>query len=175
MSIPPLMQDIVVTLLGSDRPGLVESIATHVRNLGGNWTDSRLCRLGGQFAGILRISLPADRLTEWDTAVASLRERGMEINQTRNDSTPTTPGRTARFELLGQDQPGIIQRIASVWAAHHINVEEMTTLCRPAPWTGENLFEATATVTIPDTCDTHVVQQDLEAIASDLMVDINFQ
>ena len=52
---------LVITLVGPDRTGLVESVAQAVASHGGNWLESRMCRLGGEFAGILRIEIPAER------------------------------------------------------------------------------------------------------------------
>jgi glycine cleavage system regulatory protein len=50
-----------MTIIGKDRTGLVESIARVVAENGGNWLESRMCRLGGQFAGILRIHVPVEK------------------------------------------------------------------------------------------------------------------
>ena len=52
---------LVMTIIGPDRTGLVESVARVVADHGGNWLESRMCRLGGDFAGILRIEIPADK------------------------------------------------------------------------------------------------------------------
>ena len=49
------MTDLVLTLIGPDRPGLVEAVAEVVAAHGGNWLESRMARLAGKFAGILRI------------------------------------------------------------------------------------------------------------------------
>ena len=41
----------VMTLIGKDRPGLVESLSRTVEEHGGNWEESRMAHLAGQFAG----------------------------------------------------------------------------------------------------------------------------
>ena len=48
---------LVLTLIGKDRPGLVEALAATVAEHGGNWVESRMCRLGGEFAGVLRVEI----------------------------------------------------------------------------------------------------------------------
>ena len=40
---------LVMTVIGKDRTGLVESLASLVAEHGGNWLESRMCRLGGEF------------------------------------------------------------------------------------------------------------------------------
>ena len=52
---------LVMTVIGPDRPGLVESVAGLVAEQGGNWLESRMSRLGGQFAGILRVQISAEK------------------------------------------------------------------------------------------------------------------
>ena len=61
------MESLVVTVIGRDRPGLVESVSAAIEAQGGSWVESRMSRLAGQFAGILRASVPeagVDALSE---------------------------------------------------------------------------------------------------------------
>ena len=41
------MTDLVLTLIGPDRPGLVEAVAEVVAAHGGNWLESRMAHLAG--------------------------------------------------------------------------------------------------------------------------------
>ncbi len=56
-----MLTPLVMTLIGPDRTGLVENMARTVAEYGGNWLESRMCRLGGEFAGILRIEIPEEK------------------------------------------------------------------------------------------------------------------
>src|SRR5215208_771327 len=59
-----MLATLVMTVIGADRPGLVQMVAARVADHGGNWLESRMCRLGGQFAGILRIEVAKERRDE---------------------------------------------------------------------------------------------------------------
>ena len=51
----------------------MESVASLVTEHGGNWLESRMARLGGQFAGIVHAAVPAETekaLTDALTALA---------------------------------------------------------------------------------------------------------
>src|SRR2546421_8836268 len=74
-----MMTDLVLTLIGPDRPGLVESVAARVAAHGGNWLESRMAHLAGQFAGILRVEVPAERLSELRAALLELEAQGLRI------------------------------------------------------------------------------------------------
>ncbi len=49
-----MLSTLVMTIIGADRPGLVDLVASCVADHKGNWLESRMCRLGGQFAGLAR-------------------------------------------------------------------------------------------------------------------------
>ncbi|WP_277423370.1 glycine cleavage system protein R, partial [Pseudomonas viridiflava] len=51
------MDHLVVTLVAPDKPGLVERIAQCIAEQGGNWLESRMSRMAGQFAGILKVGV----------------------------------------------------------------------------------------------------------------------
>ena len=55
------MRALVLTVIGPDRPGLVEAIADVVLRHDANWIESRMSHLAGAFAGLLRVNVPADR------------------------------------------------------------------------------------------------------------------
>ncbi|MBK1878793.1 glycine cleavage system protein R [Pelagicoccus mobilis] len=167
---------IVMSLIGPDRPGLVELIASTVKAAGGNWLESRMCNLGGQFAGILRVSPSEGRREELLAAVASLQDKGISL--VVKDAEEDSDGgchEVATIEIVGHDRPGIVSQISNAFAQRSVNVEELNTECRSAPMSGEALFEARARVCIPSDCDVSDLRSDLELIAADLMVDVSFE
>jgi glycine cleavage system regulatory protein len=70
---------LVMTIIGPDRTGLVESVARVVADHGGNWLESRMSRLGGEFAGILRIELPVEKRQMLLDALQALQGRGLTV------------------------------------------------------------------------------------------------
>jgi glycine cleavage system regulatory protein len=77
------------------------------------------------------------------------------------------------LEIVGQDRPGIVRQISHALAMHGVNVEELESDCSSAAMSGETLFKARATLSIPPSCDVTVLRRELEQIASDLIVDIS--
>src|SRR5215831_8149871 len=108
---------IVMTIIGPDRTGLVESVARVVAEHGGNWLESRMCRLGGEFAGILRIEIPAEKKSGLLAALPRLQSNGLQI-VVRDDSAASTKasGRQTQLEIVGADRPGIVREITSALA-----------------------------------------------------------
>jgi glycine cleavage system regulatory protein len=171
---------LVMTIIGPDRPGLVQSVAARVADLGGNWLESRMCRLGGQFAGILRVEVPSGQRPLLESALQGLRTEGLNITVEaeparagagrRDDS-----GSLVQVEVVGQDRPGILRSVASVFAAHQANVEELASEIVSTPMGGGTLFQARALLRVPAGAALARVRADLEKIAADLMVDIKWE
>lgn len=174
-----MLATLVMTVIGADRPGLVQMVATRVAGHGGNWLESRMCRLGGQFAGILRVEVAPERRDELVAALRTLEVDGLRviIHAEGGAAIPSTgagraPGALAMFELVGQDRPGILSSVSGVFAAHGVNVEELSSERVNAPMDGGVLFQARATVFVPASVKLATVRADLEKIAADLMVDL---
>ena len=169
-----MQTSLVMTVIGRDRPGLVDSVAALVTEHGGNWLESRMSRLGGQFAGILRVEVPGEKQAGLAFALKTLETRGLTIVVHPDESKPAESGAQLKLlEIVGQDRPGIVSQISHALASFGINVEELETECASAAMSGETLFKARARLSIPKSCDTEAIRQKLEKIAEDLIVEIS--
>lgn len=167
---------LVMTVMSPDRPGVVESIARTVASHGGNWLESRMCRLGGQFVGLIRVELAAEKRDGLVSALAELSRDHIQVTALSEEkAVEKAQGQLALLELVGQDRPGILLQISRVLASHKVNVEELSSECVSAPIDGSTLFQAKATVLLPPGLLLNLLRQDLERIASDLMVDVRLQ
>src|SRR5665811_344372 len=101
---------LVMTVIGKDRTGLVESVARLVAEHGGNWLESRMCRLGGEFAGIVRIAVPTTQRQALEAALGKLP--GLTTVVRGDEPVPRAAQAVlVSLEVLGQDRPGIVREI----------------------------------------------------------------
>lgn len=169
-----MQSTLVMTIIGADRPGLVETVATLIASHGGNWLESRMSRLGGQFAGILRVEVPSEREAVLVGALKELHAKGISI-VVHSDKAAIAPKSELRLlEIIGQDRPGIIREITHALARHGVNVEELETECVSAAMSGETLFKAKAKVYVPASANVAALKAELETIAADLIVEVAF-
>ena len=162
-----------MTTISPDRTGLVESIARAVAEHGGNWLESRMCRLGGEFAGILRIEIPAEKKSALLAALQKLQANGLQILVRDDAPVSAASGKQTKLEIVGSDRPGIVRDITSALARAGVNVEEFSSEVVSAPMSGETLFKAVARLQLPDRCNLAALKTDLEKIAADLLVDVS--
>ncbi len=172
-----MLSTLVMTLIGPDRPGLVELVASRVASGGGNWLESRLCRLGGQFAGIIRVEVATAKADALAQALGALEAEGLRMVLQPESAAGSAPdsSRLATLDLVGQDQPGILHQISRVLAAHGVNVEELSSERVNAPMDGSMLFQARAVVHLPANVSLNKLRIEIERIAGDLMVDFTFR
>lgn len=163
----------VLTVIGSDRPGLVQTLADVVLEYGGSWERSQLAQLAGLFAGIVVVEVGDGGAGPLRQALSSLE--GV-LHVQIHDGVPypalETSGRMIAVDLLGNDRPGIVRELSTVFARHQVSIDDLATESREAPMAGGRLFEARLRAAIPDGIDIDALQRDLEALATELMVDV---
>lgn len=165
---------LVMTIIGPDRTGLVEAVARAVATHGGNWLESRMCRLGGEFAGILRIEVPAEKKAPLLDALQKISGLTVTIHSVETKISPANTRQT-KMEIIGQDRPGIVHEISTALARAGVNVEEFSSEVVSGAMSGETLFKASARLQLPGNCDLAALKQEVEKIAADLLVDVSFQ
>lgn len=164
---------LVLTIIGQDRPGLVESISRLVAEHDGNWVESRMAHLAGHFAGILRVEVAEDRAESLSEGLRSLAAEGLESVVHPDPTTDPRPEQPlVLLDLVGQDRPGIVREISRVLAAQGVNVEELITERTSAATTGQALFQAKARLRLPPGASEESLRRALEDVAGDLMVDV---
>ncbi|HEX5828466.1 MAG TPA: ACT domain-containing protein, partial [Candidatus Limnocylindrales bacterium] len=119
------MLDLVITLIGPDRPGIVDDVSEVVAANGGNWLDSRMAHLAGKFAGVLCVEVADDRAGALEAALAGLEARGLKVIVERSEPVETAGQRPVEIDLLGLDRPGLVHEISALLLAHRVNVEEL--------------------------------------------------
>lgn len=165
---------LVLTIIGADRTGLVEALAREIAAVGGNWEESRLVRLAGQFAGVLLVTIETSRTDELVSAVRKLDATGLQVS-VRPTASPTAPAESSRFrlELTGHDRPGIIRDVSRILAERGVNVEELESEVASAPMTGDRMFKAQILVRAPAHVQLADLRTRLESLAGELMVDVS--
>lgn len=143
---------IVFTLTGPDRVGIVEEVTDLFLALDGNVETSRMARLGGEFAILMLVTLPAEQVGRLDETLQHLTEHGYRVTASETKPAPVEAAQgwiSYRIQVSGADHEGIIHNIAAGLSRQGINIESMDTGTSRAPITGTQLFSMTALVAVP--------------------------
>jgi glycine cleavage system transcriptional repressor len=122
------MDELAITVIGQDRPGIVADVAGALADLGGNLTDSTMTRLRGHFSMTLVCTGPTvgdvqaalDPLTAEGRLLATVRAVGPEA------ATPPT-GEPHVLSVHGADRLGIVAAVTRVVADAGGNITDLTT------------------------------------------------
>ncbi|MFW6154510.1 MAG: glycine cleavage system protein R [Planctomycetota bacterium] len=168
---------IVMTAIGTDRPGLVDAVSGYVYQRGGNVESTRAATLGGEFAMILLVG--GDEAT---TEAIRLQTRELErdaglavvVKPTAAPAEHPAPPDALPYELAvyAMDHPGIVQAVTHELARHDVNIRALDTYVESAPHTGTSFFHLLATIDVPAAENIAAFRTALAELAERLNVDI---
>jgi len=168
-----MMTTLILSVIGSDRPGLTQALAGAVLSAGGNWLESHLSRLGGLYVGSVLVELQADGVEALRAAVQAVDAQGLEVRIAPAVEAPGAAGDALHFSLVGQDQPGIVHQVTAVLSGLDVNIEAFDTRIEAEPHSGAPLFRMDARLRLPSSVRAHEVQAALETISAEIMVDVS--
>jgi glycine cleavage system regulatory protein len=166
------MATLILTVLGTDRPGLVSALSAPIKAHGASWERSQLSQLAGKFAGIVVVSVAPHRLDSLVAELTALGSQGLQVAVERTDEQVERESVRLSLELLGDDRPGIVAEISASLADRQVSIEELSTDVHEAPMSGGMIFEAHAVLDAPLTTNTDDLRSMLEGLADELMVEI---
>ncbi|WP_040523156.1 glycine cleavage system protein R [Aliiglaciecola lipolytica] len=167
------MKPIILTLIGKDKPGLVESLAQKVYSLGGNWLSSNFSYMAGHFAGFVEVDIPEDN---HQILIDYLHKHPhLTIHSVSADVDANQKSDIVEIDIMGNDKPGIVQELTSTLSRFNINIVKFESSCQSAPNWGSLLFKAHAIVAIPEGFHLDELSDALENIANDLVVDVDLR
>lgn len=143
-------QQMVLTAIGPDRPGLVKEISSVIHDCGANLEDSRMAVLAGDFALLILFSGTTECLENIKSKCKLIEEK-LSFNISFKQATQRPEDREYTLYQLqgtGVDQPGIIHRVSEILADFEINVLSLESKLTRAAFHGTSMFSFNATIQI---------------------------
>lgn len=162
---------VILSVIGSDRPGLTQALAEAVLQAGGNWLESHLARLGGKYVGSVLVEVPSGQLAALEDGVRQVDAAGLHVSLVEAGDRAAIGGESLDLELVGQDRPGIVREVTAVLAGLGVNIEDLATGTQNSSMSGARLFRAKARLTLPSAVSEDQVRTALERISGEIMVD----
>jgi len=173
------MHSLIISAVGSDRPGIVSELSGTITSHGGNIEKSRMTRLGSDFTIIMLVTVDPKWEESLVVALQTIQElsittKGTEANTViAGENCKDTAGENCQISLSGADNEGIVKVLSKYLEEKSINIIEMDTHISQAPISGSPLFNLNAAVSIPGEIDGRDIQSDLSQIAQELGVEIH--
>lgn len=162
-------QELVITAVGEDRPGIVAAVTGVLLDHGCNLLDTSMTILRGRFAMMLVVSGPDDTaplIRALDDATTGLGVRAVVA------PAPTAAGAEVGepygLSVYGADRPGIVARIARVLAERGVNITDLTT--RVIGDEDRPVYAMVLDLRLPGGIDASALGRELDEVATELGV-----
>ncbi|HMA61492.1 MAG TPA: ACT domain-containing protein [bacterium] len=171
-----MQKKLVITLMGQDHIGIVDHVTDIIVKYHGNIEESKMARLGGEFAMLLLIAIDPTKLEILESAISNLQDEGYKILYKE-----TSPEKAEKFEgwvpykitVTGADHEGIVNNVTHQIAEQGINIESIDTQTSSAPMSGTQLFTMNAIILVPPERSYHSWADNLDEVADSLNVTID--
>lgn len=172
-----MSKNIVLTLTGKDKIGLVDHVTSLVVKRSGNVESSRMAHLGGEFAMLMLVTVSDAEFSNLDKDFQALRGEGYQVAlvQTEGDTKKYAGWLPYEIEVTGADHEGIIHEISHHLASQGINIESMDTSSTPAPMSGTPLFMMKGVVLVPPKLNFNAWSDALEEVGDKLNVSVKVE
>lgn len=161
----------VMSVMGPDNAGVIKSIAELTRNLGGEWTRSKIMRLDGQLTALMKVVIDQERVEQLKS---DLTANFAEMQFGYAPISALSPKETKSINLIVdcQDRPGLTKELSRVLASLDLVVENMECNRVHVSSIGQTAFTARVQLTVPETMSSESVADEIEALAEDVRVSI---
>ena len=163
------MNKVLITAIGTDRPGLVNKITSAINDNNGNIDNSKMIKINNQFAIIIDFSLSG----EIESILSELKKiKDLELSY-KKIKTDNLNNRVAKTYLMkGADDQGIINTISEYFKNKKVNIIEIDTFIELAPITGSPLFNMKISIDSNNESDLNQMTKEISEISKNLNLDI---
>lgn len=164
---------LVLTAVGTDRPGIVEEVSDFILARGGNIEESRMAVLGGEFTLMVLVSGEESAAAAIEGGLGELSLQAI-ARRTTAPNARVQPGALAyRLRATSLDHPGIVQRVSHLLAERGVNIERAECRSQPGPWSGAPVFHLEMVLAIPDQKTLRPLREALEQLSVDEGIDVD--
>ena len=168
----PGMNEIAVTAVGADRPGIVAALTQALLDLGGNLADCRAALLRGSFAIALLVTVP-DQISaaDVDAALRPVAEGlglGLWTGPAAPDLEPHAMAERCMVSVYGVDRPGIVHAVSAAIAAAGANIVDLSSRAAGTP----PIYVLGIEVELPAQLTAHVLEAQLRPVATAYQVEL---
>ena len=164
-----MSQELVISAVGEDRPGIVAAVAEALRDHGCNLLDTSMTILRGRFAMVLVVTGPEGTADLEAALVAATAPLGVRCTVAPAPAAAAVvDGEPYVLSVYGADRPGIVARITRHLAEQGINITDLST--RLIGGAERPVYAMVIDVVVPAAVPLDLLGEGLDAVAGELGV-----
>ncbi len=167
----------MLTAIGKDRPGIAAGVSGILFEEDCNIEDSRMARLGGDFAIMLMLRMPEGRTVhQLQEDLAPLQEDlklTFQLTDLRPEDAMEAPEAPKHVvSVYGADKKGIVAKITRQLADRSVNITNLTTHVVQHP---QPLYIMLIEIEVPPYVDPDALAKELAAVSQELDVQVSMK
>jgi len=170
-----MTQNLVITALGSNSPGIVHKLIGHVSNCGCNIVDSKLAIFGNEFTLIMLLS------GEWNAMIqleSSLPLKSQELDlitmmKRTERHEPISYDHTIEVEVTIPDSTGLIEQFTLFFTNNNLNLAGLRSEILTSAGSKE-ILKAHFTLNTTSDCDLAILESELAGLCLILNAEYQF-
>jgi glycine cleavage system regulatory protein len=159
----------MATIAGEDRPDLLKILAAKTHALEGRWLNSKISRLEGQIAGIIKIDIPSANLFALKTDFNSIPNFHVSTSEVK--LVAITECDQLQLKIEANDRPGIISDIMHFLDDKGVTIEHMENHRFGVIGLGTTVFIAELSLMVPVDLGKDMLIEELEKLSSDFRIE----
>lgn len=167
-------QYLVITAVGSDRPGICNEVMHLVTHSGCNIVDSRIAIFGHEFTLLMLVSGNANHITKVETSLPLLGQKHDLITMMKRTSKhlPLDSHYTVEVFVESDDRVGLTEQFTQFFANRNIGLASLSaqTITKERAKSEVDHFQIALTANVDDSCNLMQLQEDFNALCDSLSV-----
>lgn len=146
---------LILSAIGSDRPGLIRDLAKAITDVGCSVSDCRMAVLRSELTVLLLASGNWNAVAKLESQTASLGKKlDLAIATRRTEARAPRDMAPYVVDVAALDRPGILSDVADFFASRDIGIDELSTWSYTAVNTGAEMVSISLNISVP--ADVHI-------------------
>ncbi len=168
----------IMTAFGKDRAGIVADVTRLLYENECNLDDTTMSMLADEFTLSLLFSSPKEDIEKIISRECRRLELDKGISAFIRPLQPKSPAehksyKTCTLHIEGLDQAGIVYKTSQFLADRDLNIIALESAASATPESGATMYTMTIHIQVPEGLPFDQLEEELSAVADELMVDIS--
>ena len=162
----------ITTIVGDDRPDIIKALAKTTHDLGGEWIKSKVARLDGQFAAIMKVAIDEAQKAKLNE---TLTQEFADLTFTNAPAREVQSEHTNILDLVldCDDRPGLTHEITRVLYDLNLRPENLEVSRVPIFQMGKTVYSAKMRVGLPDTLSKDALSAALKKVCDSCRINFD--
>jgi len=169
-----MTQHLVITAVGTDRPGVCNQVVHLVTQSGCNIVDSRIALFGNEFTLIMLLTGNNAAITRVETTLPLLGQEHDLITIMKRTSSHSHIENAYTLEVFveSDDKPGLTEKFTNFFAEKNIGLSSLSaqTISKDKIGAEQDQFHIAISASVDSDCNLMQLQEEFDAICQELAV-----